>query len=72
MESLLVPDDLYSDNATVFVVDTSNDLSETALAEHVHNFITICQMIAKHNVIVAAFVVVAIVSSFRIFVFRLW
>lgn len=59
MESLLVADDLDSNNSTFFMVNASHDLAETALAQNVNDLIPIRQMIAHHNIVVAALIIVA-------------
>jgi hypothetical protein len=58
MEPLLISNDLHRDQPARLVIDASDDLPEAALAEHVDDFISIRQVVAKNDVVVAALIVV--------------
>ena len=64
VEPLFVADDLDSNDTTIPVIHTSHNLTERSLAEHVNNFISIGKVVAKHDVVVATLIVVAVIARF--------
>lgn len=72
MKALLVPDDLNSHNASVFVINASHNLSKAAFAEKVDHFVSISKVVAHDNIVVASFIVVAVVASLLLVAARSW
>jgi hypothetical protein len=61
VETFLVPDDLDSDRLASTMVTTTQDLAEGTLPKCVHHLVSECQMIMGNNLIIAAFVVIAVI-----------
>ena len=61
VETFLVPDDLYSDRLASTMVATAQDLAKGTLPKCVHHLVSECQMIMGNNLIIAAFVVIAVI-----------
>ena len=62
MEPLLVANDLDSNNATILVIHTSYDLSKGTLTEYVDDLVPIGEVVAKHDIVITALVVVAVIA----------
>ncbi len=63
MESLLVSDDLDRDKHTGLVINTPDHLPKTSLSEHINDFVSVGEMIASYNRVVAALIIVAKVRA---------
>jgi hypothetical protein len=62
MEPFLVANDLDSNNATIFVVHTSYDLSKRTLTKYVDDLVPISEVVAKHDIVITALVVIAVIA----------
>lgn len=67
MESLLIPDDLYSDMFVGFVVEALDGLPETSLAQKLLNLIPVAQMVFHDNLVVTTVIIVAVVEFCIVF-----
>ena len=63
MEPLLVADDLDGDENTGLVVDAADHLPEASFSKHINDLVPVRKMIAGHNGVVSALVVVAKVGT---------
>ena len=61
MKPLLIPNNLHRHDASLLMIHTPHHLAKTALTQQIHHFIPIRQMISKHDVIIPALVVVAVI-----------
>ena len=68
MESLLVADDFYGDQDARLVIDTPDHLPKTSLAKDINDFVSIGEMVAWDDGVVAPLVVVAKVGGGRLHV----
>jgi hypothetical protein len=66
MEPLLVADDLDGDKNARLVVNAADDLPEASFAEYIDNLVPVREMIAGHDGVVSALVVVAKVGGIRL------
>jgi hypothetical protein len=62
MEPFLVANDLDSNNATIFVIHTSYDLSKRTLTKYVDDLVPISEVVAKHDIVITALVVIAVIA----------
>ena len=62
VEALLVADDLHRHVFVVLVVEALQCLPEAALAEEVDDFVAVADVVVHHHLVVALFVVVAVVE----------
>ena len=62
MEPLLVADDLDGNNATILMIHTSYDLSKRTFTKYVDDLVPIGEVVAKHDIVITAFVVVAVIA----------
>ena len=61
MEALLVADDLDSDRHLLLVVERPHDLPKGTLAQHAGDLVTVADVIALDDAVVASIVVEAVV-----------
>lgn len=61
VETVLVPDDLDGHSFASHVITTLQNLAEAAFAQNVHNFEAEHDVVTKNNVVVAPFIIKAII-----------
>ena len=62
VEPLLVANDLHSNQAPRFVIDTSHHLTEATLSQNINDFVSVGQMVSDDNVVVTSLIVIAKIS----------
>ena len=61
LKALLVPYHLNSDYLLRLVIEAFESLPKTAISKSFHHFVAVSEMIFHYNLVVAAFVVIAVV-----------
>lgn len=65
VKTLLVTDDLDSDEAAGHVVDAANDLAERAFAKDVNDFVSEAEVVPNDNGVITTFVIVSMIACIR-------
>lgn len=66
VEALLVANDFNGHRLPSAVVSTVQDLTERTLSKRVNHFVTVCEMVMRHDEVVAALIVISVIVR-RIF-----